>query len=273
MPGGETAAGHFPIAREQFMKEECQMKTILEVCVDSYASAMAAVAGGANRLELCSCLLVGGLTPDVALLEQIREKTDIPIRCLMRPRFGDFLYDESEIQLMETQIRRLAAAGADGFVIGCLTPAGELDLGRMARLIAAAGGRGVTLHRAFDVCRDGLTAARQAVELGVDTILTSGQAADCWTGRAYLSRLLAENLPVTVMAGGGVSGEVIRRLLALPLYAFHMSGKTTVNSGMTFRREGVPMGLPGLDEFTIWQTDEGKVRAAATVLREAGRWS
>ena len=249
------------------------MKTILEVCVDSYASAMAAVAGGVNRLELCSCLLVGGLTPDVALLEQIREKTDIPIRCLMRPRFGDFLYDESEIQLMETQIRRLAAAGADGFVIGCLTPAGELDLGRMARLIAAAGGRGVTLHRAFDVCRDGLTAARQAVELGVDTILTSGQAADCWTGRAYLSRLLAENLPVTVMAGGGVSGEVIRRLLALPLYAFHMSGKTTVNSGMTFRREGVPMGLPGLDEFTIWQTDAAKVRAAATVLREAGRWS
>ena len=218
------------------------MKTILEVCVDSYASAMAAVAGGANRLELCSCLLVGGLTPDVALLEQIREKTDIPIRCLMRPRFGEFLYDESEIQLM-------------------------------ARLIAAAGGRGVTLPRAFDVCRDGLTAARQAVELGVDTILTSGQAADCWTGRAYLSRLLAENLPVTVMAGGGVSGEVIRRLLALPLYAFHMSGKTTVNSGMTFRREGVPMGLPGLDEFTIWQTDGAKVRAAATVLREAGRWS
>ena len=142
------------------------MKTILEVCVDSYASAMAAVAGGANGWSCAAACWWGGLTPDVALLEQIREKTDIPIRCLMRPRFGDFLYDESEIQLMETQIRRLAAAGADGFVIGCLTPAGELDLGRMARLIAAAGGRGVTLHRAFDVCRDGLTAARQAVELG-----------------------------------------------------------------------------------------------------------
>ena len=96
--------------------------TCLEVCVDSFASAMAALEGGADRLELCSCLLVGGLTPDVALLEQIRQRSDIPIRCLMRPRFGDFLYTPEEIQLMELQIPRLASAGANGFVIGCLTP-------------------------------------------------------------------------------------------------------------------------------------------------------
>lgn len=244
-------------------------KTCLEVCVDSFASAMAAVRGGADRLELCDCLLVGGLTPDAALLEQIRRETDIPVRCLMRPRFGDFLYTEEEIRLMEVQIRRLAAAGADGFVIGCLTPEGDLDKGQMARLAQAAGDRGLTLHRAFDVSRDWAQTARDAAELGIDTILTSGQAADCWTGRACLGQLLELGLPVEVMAGGGVNAAVVAKLRALyPLKTFHMSGKTTLSSGMTFRRDGVPMGLPGLDEFSIWQTDEEKVRAAAKVLRE-----
>lgn len=241
--------------------------TCLEVCVDSLASAMAAIRGGADRLELCGCLLVGGLTPDAALLEQIRQHTDIPIRCLMRPRFGDFLYAPEEIRLMAAQIRRLSQAGADGFVIGCLTPEGDLDVEQMKVLIDAAGGKGLTLHRAIDVSRDGLETARKAAALGIDTILTSGQAADCWTGREYLGRLLAEKLPVTLMAGGGVNAQVIEKLRALyPLTTFHMSGKTTLQSNMRFRREGVPMGLPGLDEFSIWQTDEEKVRAAAAVL-------
>ena len=225
-------------------------------------------AGGADRLELCSCLIVGGLTPDVALLEQIRRETELPIRCLMRPRFGDFLYTE-EIRLMETQIPRLAAAGADGFVIGCLTPEGDLDGRNLERLARAAGGRGLTLHRAFDVCRDGRRTLREAAQLGLDTVLTSGQAADCWTGRSYLGALLEEGQPLSIMAGGGVQADVIRRLRAqYPLDTFHMSGKITQPSGMTFRREGVPMGLPGLDEFTIWQTSEAQVRAAAAALRE-----
>lgn len=244
-------------------------ETCLEVCVDSFASAMAAVQGGADRLELCGCLLVGGLTPAVELLEQIRAVSNVAIRCLMRPRFGDFLYTEKEVEQMERQIRRLAQAGADGFVIGCLRPDGGLDLEKMTRLVKAAEGKGLTLHRAFDVSRDGLETARQAADLGIDTILTSGQAADCWTGREYLGRLLAEKLPLTVMPGGGVSAAVIGKLRALyPLHTFHMSGKTTLESAMTFRRTGVPMGLPGIDEFSVWQTDEEKVRAAARVLRE-----
>lgn len=244
--------------------------TCLEVCVDSFASAMEAVAGGADRLELCGCLLVGGLTPDAALLAQIREQTDIPIRCLMRPRFGDFLYGEEEIRLMESQMARLADAGADGFVIGCLTAQGALDLRQMERLVNAARGKGLTLHRAFDVSRDAAATARQAAELGIDTILTSGQAADCWTGRECLGALLALNLPLTLMAGGGVNARVIADLRSLypQLATFHMSGKVTLPSGMVFRREGVPMGLPGLDEFSIWQTDREKVREAAQVLRE-----
>lgn len=243
--------------------------TCLEVCVDSFASAMAALEGGADRLELCSCLLVGGLTPDVALLEQIRQRSDIPIRCLMRPRFGDFLYTPEEIQLMELQIPRLASAGANGFVIGCLTPEGRVDRRSMERLVNAAGGRGLTLHRAFDVSRDAAEALADAAGLGIDTVLTSGQAADCWTGRECLGKLLASGTPLEMMAGGGVNAGVIRKLRALyPLRTFHMSGKVTLPSAMTFRREGVPMGLPGLDEFSIWQTSKDQVRAAAAALQE-----
>ena len=101
---------------------------LLEVCVDSLASAHAAGQGGADRLELCSALAVGGLTPYADLLRQIKAEISLPVRCLMRPRAGDFLYTQEEIDLLCRQITALRAAGADGFVIGALTPAGDLDL-------------------------------------------------------------------------------------------------------------------------------------------------
>lgn len=244
--------------------------TCLEVCVDSFESAMAAIHGGADRLELCSCLIAGGLTPETELLEQIREVSSIPIRCLMRPRTGDFLYTNAELDRMLRQIPRLRDAGADGFVIGCLTTDGNLDLTAMEQLVHAAGDAGLTLHRAFDVCRNWQETAHQAAALGIDTILTSGQAADCWSGRQCLVELAEEDLPLTVMPGAGINADMIRKLLALyPFTAFHMSGKVVLDNGMTFRREGVPMGLPGLDEFSVWQTDVEKVREAARVLKGA----
>ena len=116
------------------------MKTVLEVCVDSLASARAAIAGGADRLKLCSALLAGGLTPYEMLLRQIKAESDIPVRCLMRPRPGDFLYTQEELELLRQQIVQLRNAGADGFVIGCLTPDGELDCNAMLPLIDACGG-------------------------------------------------------------------------------------------------------------------------------------
>ena len=101
------------------------MAKILEVCVDSYASATAAIAGGADRLELCNALSIGGLTPYTELLRQIREESGIPVRCLMRPRAGDFLYTPEEIRMMAAQIEQLRKAGADGFVIGCPHPSAQ----------------------------------------------------------------------------------------------------------------------------------------------------
>ena len=115
---------------------------LLEVCVDSYASAMAAIRGGADRLELCSALAVGGLSPSPALLRQIKAVSDIPVRCLMRTRGGDFLYTPEEIQQMAMEMELLSQA--DGFVIGCLTPEGYLDKEAMQPLIKAAEGKGLT---------------------------------------------------------------------------------------------------------------------------------
>ena len=132
------------------------MKKLLEVCVDSLASARAAIAGGADRLELCSALLAGGLTPSPELLRQIRRESSIPVRCLMRPRAGDFLYSQDEIDLLCAQINSLRQAGADGFVIGCLTAEGDLDRCAMQQLVNACGDCGLTLHRAIDVARDPL---------------------------------------------------------------------------------------------------------------------
>ena len=130
------------------------MAKVLEICVDSLASARAAIQGGADRIELCSALLAGGLTPFEALLRQIKAESDIPVRCLMRHRPGDFLYGKEELELLRMQIRQLKAAGADGFVIGCLTAEGDLDLEAMKPLVEACGDQGITLHRCIDVSRD-----------------------------------------------------------------------------------------------------------------------
>lgn len=247
------------------------MTKVLEICVDSLASARAAIAGGADRLELCSALLAGGLTPYEMLLRQIREESDIPIRCLMRHRPGDFLYSAEERELLRRQILQLKNAGADGFVIGCLTEIGELDMQAMKPLVEACGDKGITLHRCIDVSRDPVQTYLDAGKLGIDTVLTSGAASNCTRGMEVIRELLAlrdNGKGPEVLIGAGVSASVIRAFRAqLPqARAFHMSGKMELESGMVFRREGVPMGLPGLDEWHILQTDPAAVKAARIAM-------
>ena len=242
------------------------MHPVLEVCVDSTASALAAKRGGADRLELCADLIVGGTTPSLPLLRQIKAETGLPVRALLRPRFGDFCYDHSE----------LAEAGADGIVTGVLTPAGELDVDALQPIYAAARraaekvGRPVdcTLHRAFDVCRDPFAALEAAKALGLATILTSGQAASAPEGAELLRQLVAQaGDSIEILAGAGVSARNIPALAAQTgARAFHLSGKQVLESRMTFRREGVPMGLPGFSEFEVWQTSEQNIRAARQAL-------
>ena len=249
------------------------MANILEVCVDSYASAMAAIAGGADRLELCSALAVGGRTPSPVLLRQIREVSSIPVRCLMRTRGGDFLYTPEEIRQMAMEITMLKEAGADGFVIGCLDADGNLDTDAMNPLLEAAEGAGLTLHRCIDVSRNLCETYRAAAALGIDTILTSGGAGNCLNGMETIRQLITlreEMNGPEVLIGAGVKSSVITAFLEkVPgARAFHMSGKTEIESGMRFRREGVPMGLPGLDEWHIPVTSQEAVAAAKALLAE-----
>lgn len=244
------------------------MKYCLEVCVDSVRSAIAAEEGGADRIELCKSLVTGGISPGVTLLKQVKQYTGLPVRVLLRPRFGDFCYDSYELEEMKEDIVRYREAGADGIVTGLLTPEGELDLPAMKDLIVAAEGLDVALHRAFDMCRDPFETLEQAVSLGCKTILTSGQKASAWEGRELLKKLVQQaDGRIEILAGAGISPENIEKLaLEIRGSAYHMSGKTTEESRMKFRRNEVSMGLPGLSEYEIQHTDAGKIRQAVLML-------
>lgn len=244
---------------------------ILEACVDSVESALAAARGGATRLELCANLVIGGTTPPLSLFDGVREAVDLPVNVLVRPRFGDFLYTDAEYAMMCRDIETFAARGANGAVIGALCPDGTLDREKMAGMIRAAAGVRVTLHRAFDVCRDPERTLEEALSLGVDAILTSGQRSSAWAGRGQIGALLEQAAGrADILIGGGVDEQVIRdfRREFPTARAFHLSGKTVLDSGMTYRNPEVSMGLPGISEFQVWRTGEEKIRRAAEALRE-----
>lgn len=243
-------------------------KKILECCVDSVESAVAAAKGGADRLEVCSGLVIGGLTPSMGLLTKMKEETGLRMHALIRPRFGDFCYTKWEAEVICRDICMAKEAGADGVVVGALLPSGDLDQKQMEMFVKAAGNLSVTLHRAFDVCRDPFRVMEQAKNLGVSIILTSGQEASCAQGAQLLKELEEQSGEgLEIMAGAGVGHQVIKELhKQTGIRCFHMSGKVTKDSRMIYRKAGVPMGLPSLSEFEIWQTEEENIRKARKVL-------
>jgi len=240
---------------------------LLEVCVDSMESVHEAVRGGADRLELCANLIIGGTTPSPVLICEAA-KLGVPVNVLIRPRFSDFLFTEDEKQEQLEQIRQLKALGASGAVVGALLPDGTLDTAFLAACRKAAEGLHLTLHRAFDVCADAEKALEQAIELGFDTILTSGQKATAMEGAALLEALVKQaGGRITIMPGSGVNdGNIGSLWKKTGAAAFHLSAKRTVQSAMVFRREGVPMGLPMMSEFERFVTDAGQVRACRLAL-------
>ena len=246
-------------------------KYILECCVDSVESAINAANGGASRVELCSNLIIGGTTPDVSLVKEIRKYTDIRIHALIRPRFGDFCYSRYEMEIMKTQIRALREAGVEGVVIGVLDEDGNLDIDKMQELLQETENMSVTLHRAFDMCRDPYKALEEAIQLGIDTILTSGQKQSAWEGRELLTELIQKaDGRIDIMAGAGIGASVIEKMIPVTGgTSYHMSGKVTLDSPMKYRKADVSMGLPSLSEYEIWQTSEAYVREAVEVLSKA----
>lgn len=234
----------------------------LEVCVDTVESAIAAEKGGATRLELCGNLIIGGTTPSMSLLEIVKEYVKIPVYVIIRPRFGDFCYSDLEFEEMKRQVILVKDHRADGIVIGILKPDGSLDKERLKILVDLAEGMPITLHRAFDVCRDPFEAMDEAVKLGISTILTSGQKQTALEGADLLSELIKRaNGKIDIMPGGGISSHTVAEI-AQKTYAksYHVSGKIKKDSPMVYRKEGVSMGLAILSEYDLFEADEIEIR-------------
>jgi copper homeostasis protein len=241
---------------------------ILEVCIDSVESACEAALGGATRFELCANLVIGGTTPGVFLFREVRKFCDIPIHAIIRPRFGDFCYTESELRIMAEEVRQFRDEGAEGVVVGVLRPDGTIDAAAMEALCKAAGGMHVAMHRAFDMCKDPFEALKQAEGLGVGTILTGGQRNQCLDGVELLSELVSRTR-VDIMAGSGVSADVIPQIRQKTgISSYHLSGKVVIESPMVYRNPNLNMGLPSMSEFDLWRTSSQKIAAARQVLEE-----
>lgn len=191
------------------------MSPILEVCCGSLASALRAVEGGAERIELCSALSLDGLTPSTGTLCLLRSRyPELRIHVLIRPREGDFVYTEDELQLMEADIRAAAAFGATAIVAGALTPESVVDVDATRRLRQAAPQLPFTFHRAFDRVADQAAALEQLIDLGCDRVLTSGGAATAEAGIPQISRLVSQAAGrITILPGGGVNSTNARRIL------------------------------------------------------------
>jgi len=203
------------------------MRRLLEVCVEDVAGIDAAVTGGADRIELCAALAVGGLTPPASLIAEAA-RAPIPVHLLARPRDGNFVYTAAEAALVAADIRAAAAAGLAGVVIGASRPDHQLDADRIAEWVAVArrGERrlSLTLHRAFDLCPDPLAALETAIQLGFDRILTSGCTPKAIDGRETLAALVAAaGDRITILAGSGIDATTLPRILDTGVREAHAS--------------------------------------------------
>ncbi len=187
---------------------------LLECCVGTVESAVNAERGGGARVELCSALEIGGVTPAHGSIKLTRERIDIPLFVLIRPRGGDFHYTPAELEVMREDILAARELGADGIVLGALLDDDSIDAERTAELIEAADGASITFHRAFDSTPDPIAALEVLCELGVDRILTSGGAPRAEDGLEALSRLQQTAAGrIGILPGGGINHDNCRRII------------------------------------------------------------
>ncbi len=251
------------------MSDSANPHVLVEVCVESVAGAYAAVVGGAERLELCSSLDEGGLTPSVGLCEAVCAAVQVPVFVMIRPRAGDFLYDGTEVDVMARDIAALRAAGAAGIVTGALTAKGDVDHRRMREFVDLAAGSPVTFHRAFDVCRDAAAAIDELCELGVARLLSSGHRARAPEGNHALRAPVARaGARLTGMAGAGVREDNVVRLVEFTgVREVHLSARGQRKSRMSFRRDEVAIGAASQDEHLLRTTEEAAVARVVSALR------
>jgi copper homeostasis protein len=245
-------------------------KAILEICIDSVGSAIAAEKGGADRVELCQNLFEGGTTPSAGMIEMVRRKVKIPVFVIIRPRGADFCYSDEEYRVIRTDIIRAHELGADGIVLGLLKPNGAIDRKRVRELIDLAQPLPVTFHRAFDVARDPFEALEELIDLGVDRILTSGQERTVIEGMDLLVELIKKaGDRIIIMPGGGITDRNFAKIRKLSgAREFHMSASGPVESKMKFQVTRVPMGRElRPPEFAWSMTSMDKVSRVSAMCR------
>lgn len=232
---------------------------VVEVCADSVASAIAAERGGGARIELCSGLVEGGTTPSVGLMEATRAAVSIPVRVMIRPRGGDFCYDETEFKIMRRDIEIARKAGADGVVLGILDVHGNVDVPRTRQLVELAHPLKVTFHRAFDMTADLFRALEDVHAAGADRVLTSGGERTAMEGQAAIQRLVKQSCGrITIMAGSGIKPENARSLVeATGAKEIHVGLRTPSASPMQYRNPRITLGAV-----------EGKEYQRVSVLEE-----
>lgn len=233
----------------------------IEICCGDAESVVAAHHGGAKRIELCSALDEGGVTPSLGLIKYAVSLGFDAINVLIRPRGGDFVYNEPELDVMAADAEAAIRAGATGIVVGALDPDGKVDGKAVKRVLAGCGKCHVTFHRAFDLCRDPLEALEDVIELGCDCLLTSGQAQTAEDGAVMIAAIKAHALGrLDIMAGGGVTLENVTKVIASTRAdVIHATMRYDRESPMRFRINGVNMGAPGKSEYQRKATSVRKV--------------
>jgi copper homeostasis protein len=237
-------------------------RPVIEVCVDSVESAIAAQEGGADRVELCDNLLEGGTTPSAGAIAVARRRLSIRLHVIIRPRGGDFCYSDVEFDIMKRDIAEAKSLAADGVVIGILTPEGNVDRGRTGELVELARPLGVTFHRAFDMSRDPFRSLDELIAMGIDRVLTSGQEASVIEGLDLIAALVRRAAGrIVVMPGGGTERNLSKVLAATGVSEVHVTGFSPVESPMVYRNPRVFMGgelRP--PEYSRFVTDSGLIR-------------
>jgi len=241
-------------------------KILLECCVASVESAVNAELGGAGRVELCSALELGGVTPSSAAIRLARERIGIPLFVLIRPRGGDFHYSPLEVEVMKTDIAAARDLGADGIVLGILREDGNVDVERTAELIEAAGGASITFHRAFDSTPDPLAALETLRELGVNRVLTTGGADRAEEGLAGLEKLAeAAAGRIGILPGGGINHENCLRIIEQTGAREIHVGSAVCSAGP--RQEAAGLGPGGIETPAPGgETDPESVRRLLDLL-------
>ena len=234
----------------------------IEVCVDSVESAIAAEQGGADRVELCDNLLEGGTTPSAGAIEVARKQLKLGLHVIIRPRGGDFCYSDLEFEVMKRDIEVAKQLNADGVVIGILRPDGAIDTERTRTLMELARPLSVTFHRAFDMTCDPFQTLEDLIELGVNRILTSGQAFSVLEGLDLIGELVKKaGDRIIIMPGGGAERNIKKVVECCGVKEVHVIGPKVIESSMKYRRHHVFMGgelRP--PEYTCMSTDPEKIK-------------